>query len=155
MFVRATVITALATANSRPLGSGLAVPASRGANARPAVGVGARAGATATDKEVGKQLEHKPVRRQEWCRQLTGITGRADVGATRRDETHVKHLLPHGGRVRGALVGQQPLGDGAAGGYLVVFIERAGKEESRGGRGVKARQRDKTQGWLEGSSTSR
>lgn len=29
--------------------------------------------------------------------------------------THIKHLLPHRGRVRGALIGQQPLGDGAGG----------------------------------------
>lgn len=61
-FVRATVIIALTTANVHPRGRVLAVAVTEGSNARAAVRVLTRASATTTDKEVGKQLKHKPVK---------------------------------------------------------------------------------------------
>lgn len=61
-----------------------------------------------------------------------------DRVASSLKETHVEHLLPHGGRVRRALIGQQPFGDGAAGGDLVIFIKRAEKENEALERGTHA-----------------
>lgn len=61
-----------------------------------------------------------------------GDSGRRDSAALRRTMlTHVKDLLPHGGRVGGTLVGQQPFGDGAGGRRLVVLVEGAAEEEGR------------------------
>lgn len=55
-----------------------------------------------------------------------GDGGRRDGAALRRTTlTHIKDLLPHGGSVGGALVGQQPFGDSAGGRRLVVLVEGA------------------------------
>lgn len=60
---------------------------------------------------------------------MTTDTERRDGVVRSSKATHVKHLLPHGRRVGRALVGQQPFGDGAAGGDLVIFVKRAEKEK--------------------------
>lgn len=67
-----------------------------------------------------------------------GDGDRRDGAALRQTMlTHIKDLLPHGGRVRGTLVGQQPFGDGAGGRRLVVFVE--GAAESKSGSEKKTR----------------
>lgn len=43
--------------------------------------------------------------------------------------THIKHLLPHRGRIRRTLIGQQPLGHCAGGWCLVILIKRAEKRQ--------------------------
>lgn len=45
--------------------------------------------------------------------------------------THIKHLLPHRGRVRRALIGQQPFRNCAGGRRLVVLIKRTETERGK------------------------
>lgn len=48
-----------------------------------------------------------------------------------KNVTHIKHLLPHRGRVRRALIWQQPFGNCTGGWCLVILIKWTGKESDK------------------------